>query len=285
MLTLFEGFENIMNEEAFIKELRKKIFYTAFHGNTGHLASAFSTVEILYVLYFKKILRYKADNPDWDIRDKFIMSKGQGSLALYVVLSKAGYFPESELRTFCRPMSKLGGEPKLRDIPGVEASTGSLGHGLPFAAGIAMAHKTLGNPGRVYVLIGDGECQEGSVWETAMSAYNFRLDNLIVLMDNNKLQAMDSVKELMRIDDWSGKWKEFGWSVLEVNGHSVSELEAALREHPEPNKPKIIIANTIKGKGVSFMENVPIWHFRMPNQDELKIVMKELEMSEEELNI
>ncbi len=274
-----------MSEEAFVNELRKKILYTAYHGNTGHLASAFSAVEILYVLYFKGILRYRADKPNWDVRDKFIMSKGQGSLALYTVLSKAGYFPESELRTFCHPMSRLGGEPKFRDIPGVEASTGSLGHGLSFAAGIAMAHKTLGNPGRVYVLIGDGECQEGSIWETAMSAYNFQLDNLTVIMDNNKLQAMGPVKELMRIDDWSGKWKEFGWSVLEVNGHSISKLETALKEPPEPNKPRIIIANTIKGKGVSFMENVPIWHFRMPNQDELKIVMKELEMTEEELNI
>jgi len=274
-----------MNEEAFLKELRKKIFYTAYHGNTGHLASAFSIVEILYVLYFKGVLRYKADNPDWDARDKFVMSKGQGSLALYAVLSKAGYFPESELRTFCRPMSRLGGEPKLGDIPGIEASTGSLGHGLPFAAGIAMAHKVLGKPGRVYVLIGDGECQEGSVWEAAMSAHNFHLDNLIVIMDNNKLQAMGPVKEIMGIDDWAGKWREFGWSVSEVDGHSVSELETALREPMEPDKPRIIIADTIKGKGVSFMESVPIWHFRMPNQEELKIVMQELELSEEELRV
>lgn len=266
-----------------IKELRKMIFLTAYKGNTGHLASAFSVIEILYVLYFRGILKYDATNPNWEDRDKLVMSKGQGSLALYSVLCKAGYFPREELDTFCQPGSKLGGEPKLGDIPGVEASTGSLGHGLSFAAGIAMAYKMQKRKNHVYVIIGDGECQEGSVWEAAMSAKNFKLDNLTVIMDDNKLQAMGTVKELMDIDDWAGKWREFGWHVVRVDGHDAGQIETVLKGRREPELPTMVIADTVKGKGVSFMENVPIWHFRMPNQEELKIVMKELDIREEEL--
>lgn len=266
-----------------IKELRKTIFLTAYKGNTGHLASALSVIEILYVLYFRGVLKYDSANPNWEERDKLIMSKGQGSLALYSVLSKAGFFPREELDSFCQPGSKLGGEPKLGDIPGVEASTGSLGHGLSYAVGIAMAYKIQKKKNHVYVIIGDGECQEGSMWEAAMAAKNFKLDNLTVIMDNNKLQAMGTVKELMSIDDWAGKWKEFGWYVINVDGHDVERLENVLREQRIEDTPTMIIADTIKGKGISFMENVPIWHFRMPNEEELKIVMKELDIKEEEL--
>lgn len=272
-----------MTDREQIKELRKMIFTTAYKGNTGHLASAFSVIEILYVLYFKGIMKYDASNPQWENRDKLVMSKGQGSLALYSVLSKAGFFPEEELSMFCQPGSRLGGEPRLGDIPGVEASTGSLGHGLSYAVGMAMAYKIQNMENHVYVIIGDGECQEGSVWEAAMAAANFKLDNMTVIMDNNKLQAMGTVKELMGIDDWSGKWKEFGWNVINIDGHSVDEIEKALRTHNIMDAPTIIIANTIKGKGVSFMENVPIWHFRMPNEEEIKVVLRELDIKEEEL--
>ena len=266
-----------------VKKLRKKIFCTAYKGNTGHLASSFSVIEVLYVLYFKNILNYKSKEPLWEKRDRLVMSKGQGSLALYAVLSEAGFFPEEELNTFCRPGSILGGEPKLGYIPGVEASTGSLGHGLSYALGMAMAYKMDKVMNQVYVIIGDGECQEGSVWEAVMAGYNFKLDNLTVIMDNNKLQAMGTVKELMDIEDWGEKWKSFGWDVISINGHCINEIEDALRMPHKDRKPKLIIANTIKGKGVSFMENVPIWHFRMPNEEELKIVMKELDIKEEEL--
>lgn len=272
-----------MTEQEIIKELRKAIFRTAYKGNTGHLASAFSVIEILYVLYFRGILKYDSANPDWEDRDKLVMSKGQGSLALYSVLSKAGYFSREELDTFCQPGSKLGGEPRLGEIPGVEASTGSLGHGLSYAVGIAMAYKMQNKKNHVYVIIGDGECQEGSVWEAAMAAKNFKLDNLTVIMDNNKLQAMGTVKELMDIDDWVGKWREFGWHVINVDGHDVEQVECALKKQAIQGIPTMVIADTIKGKGISFMENVPIWHFRMPNEKELKIVMKELDIKEEEL--
>lgn len=273
-----------MTDQEVVKELRKRIFRTAYKGNTGHIASAFSVIEILYVLYFKDVLKYDASNPAWKERDRLVMSKGQGSLALYSVLSRVGYFPEIELDSFCQPGSRLGGEPKLGDIPGVEASTGSLGHGLSYAIGIAMAYKMQNRKNHVYVIIGDGECQEGSVWEAAMAAKNFKLDNLTVIMDNNKLQAMGTVKELMDIDDWSGKWKEFGWNVMDIDGHDIAQIEYALKSEKNKGIPTMVIANTIKGKGVSFMENVPIWHFRMPNEEELKIVMKELDIKEEELN-
>lgn len=272
-----------MTDSQIIKKLRKKIFYTAYKGNTGHLASAFSVIEILYVLYFKGIMKYNADDPLWKERDRLVMSKGQGSLALYSVLSEAGFFSDDELSTFCRPNSKLGGEPKMIDIPGVEASTGSLGHGMSYALGMAMAYKMDNKPNHVYVIIGDGECQEGSIWEAVMSAYNFKLDNFTVIMDNNKLQAMGSVKELMRIDSWKEKWQSFGWEADEIDGHDVNALVSSLSKPNKTDTPKIVIADTIKGKGISFMENVPIWHFRMPNEEELKIVMDELDIKHEEL--
>lgn len=274
-----------MTDKKQLKQLRRKIFCMAYKGGSGHLASAFSVIEILYVLYCKGILKYQPENPLWEGRDRMIMSKGQGCLALYAVLSKAGFFPEKELDTFCRPGSSLGGEPKLGDIPGVEASTGSLGHGLSFAQGIAMAYKAMGKENHVYVVIGDGECQEGSVWEAVMSANHFCLDNLTVIMDNNKLQAMGKVSELMSIDNWKEKWVSFGWDVCMVNGHDVEALENCLRQEHKAGHPQLVIADTIKGKGVSFMENVPIWHYRMPNEKELKAVMEELDIKKEELGI
>lgn len=270
-------------DELEVKELRKKIFCTAYSGNTGHLASAFSIIEVLYCLYFKGILKYDSSNPHWEERDKLVVSKGHASLALYSVLSKAGFFPEEELYTFCRPGSRLGGEPKLGDIPGVEASTGSLGHGLSYGLGIAMGHKIKKQNNKVYVILGDGECQEGSVWEGVIAAANFKLDNLTVILDNNKLQAMGTVEEIMGVSSWSEKWKAFGWDVSEIDGHSITEIYNELAKPNNQNKPRIIIADTVKGKGISFMEQVPIWHFRMPNEEELLIVMKELDISKEEL--
>ncbi len=274
-----------MEDREKVKGLRKKIFLTAYKGNTGHLASSFSVIEILYVLYCKGILNYRAGEPLWEGRDRLVMSKGQGSLALYAVLSEVGFFPGTELGAFCRPGGILGGEPKLGDIPGVEASTGSLGHGLSYALGMSMAYKMDNAKNQVYVIIGDGECQEGSIWEAAMAGNHFRLDNLTVIMDNNRLQAMGSVEELMSITDWSEKWSSFGWEVISIDGHDIGEIKHALETPRQVGKPRLVIANTVKGKGVSFMENVPIWHFRMPNEEELKIVMKELDIKTGELHI
>lgn len=274
-----------MDLELKAKKMRKLIFQTAYAGKTGHLASAFSIVEVLVALYFGKILKYNPKEPNWINRDKLIMSKGHASLALYSVLCMAGYLEEKELKTFCQPGSILGGEPKYPDIPGVEATTGSLGHGLSFGVGIAMAHKLDKKKSRIYVILGDGECQEGSIWEAVLSASHYKLDNLTVILDYNKLQAMGSLEEILSVGSFYKKFESFQWEVSEVDGHNIEELKKLLLLDKEKNikKPRLIIANTIKGKGISFMEQVPIWHYRMPNEKELEIVLQELELSREEL--
>ncbi len=266
-----------------IKDLRKKIFLTAYRAGAAHLASAFSVIDILYVLYCRQVLNYNVDRPWAETRDRLIMSKGHASLALYVVLNKVGFLSDIELESFCQPGSHLGGEPKMGAAPGIEASTGSLGHGLSFAIGIAMACKMNRYKNKIYVILGDGECQEGSVWEAVMSAARFQLDNLVVIMDNNRLQAMDTVSEIMGISSWKERWESFGFEVDEVDGHNLDEIERVLHIEYETSKPRLIIAHTIKGHGISFMEEVPIWHYRMPNDEEMEIVKKELDISEEEL--
>lgn len=273
-----------MAETDKIKALKKRIFLTAYKAGAAHLASAFSVIDVLYVLYCKQILRYDVKNPWMQSRDRLIMSKGHASLALYVILNEVGFISNEELDGFCQPGSHLGGEPKLGATPGIEASTGSLGHGLSFALGIALACKMNHLDNKIYVILGDGECQEGTVWEAVMSAVKFELDNLVVVMDDNRLQAMDSVEEIMGITSWRDKWESFGFEVDEINGHDLDEIENALRKENTCGKPRLIISHTIKGNGVSFMEGVPIWHYRMPNTEELKIVKEELDISEKELN-
>lgn len=273
-----------MTDKDKIRELKKTIFLTAYRANVGaHLASAFSVIDVLYVLYCRQVLHCHARAPWEASRDRLIMSKGHASLALYVVLHEAGFISNEELNSFCQPGSKLGGEPKLGAVPGIEASTGSLGHGFSFAVGVAMACRINHYGNRVYVILGDGECQEGTVWEAAMSAVKFQLDNLVVIMDDNRLQAMDTVEEIMGISSWRERWEAFGFDVDEVNGHDLQEIENSLRKKNDPGKPRLIISHTIKGKGVSFMEGVPIWHYRMPNGEELEIIKEELGILEEEL--
>ena len=237
--------------EDIAREIRKDIMITAYHGKSGHLASAFSAVEIMTALYFGGILRYDKNNPD----------------------------------SFCQPGSHLGGEPKYRDIPGVEATTGSLGHGLSFAVGIALANQLDARQSHTYVLLGDGECQEGSVWEAAVSAAHHRLGRLTVILDRNKLQAMGNTEEILKLDSLQEKWQSFGWDVESVDGHDIGKLVRVLQKDREElrKQPKVIIADTVKGKGVSFMEQVPIWHYRMPNPQEMEIVRKELGNTEREL--
>lgn len=272
----------MMSLENIAKEIRKDIMKTAFKGGSGHIASALSAVEIMTSLYFGDILHYDPEDPLWEDRDKVIMSKGHASLVLYSILKRIGYISQEELDTFCAPGSALGGEPKLGDIPGVEATTGSLGHGLSFATGIAMANKLDKRKSRVYVILGDGECQEGSVWEAVMSASHHMLGNMTVIMDCNSLQAMDSTENIVRLSPLADKWKGFGWDVAEVNGHDLEQVCRILKKDKEctVEKPRIIIAHTVKGKGISFMENVPIWHYRMPNQEEMEIVKRELGIKE-----
>lgn len=272
-----------MSEMEEIKELKKKIFLTAYKAGAAHLASAFSVIDVLYVLYCKQILCYDIKNPWAESRDRLIMSKGHASLALYTILNKVGFINDEELGRFCQPGSCLGGEPKLGAAPGIEASTGSLGHGLSFATGIAMACKMNNYDNKIYVILGDGECQEGTVWEAVMAAVKFQLDNLIVIMDDNQLQAMDTVKEIMGISSWRERWEAFGFEVDEIDGHNLSEIEKSLRKKNNINQPRLIISHTIKGHGVSFMEGIPIWHYRMPNEKEMEIIKRELDISEKEL--
>jgi transketolase len=266
-----------------IKQLKKKIFLTAYSAGVAHLASSFSVIDLLYMMYCKGIVKYDIDDPWKPDRDRVILSKGHACLAQYVVLHEIGMISDQELKSFCKPGSHLGGEPKLGTVKGVEASTGSLGHGLSFGVGVAIGCKMNDYSNRVYVILGDGECQEGSVWEAAMSAVRFGLDNLVVIIDDNRLQAMDTVEEIMGITSWKDKWESFGYEVDEIDGHDLKQIEGTLRKENKSGKPRVVISHTIKGHGLSFMEEVPIWHYRMPNDEEMEIVKKELDISEEEL--
>lgn len=264
------------------RNIRKTIYKIAHFAGGGHLGAAFSVADIISVLYFGDVLKYDASNPEWEERDRFILSKGHACYALYAALAEAGFFPKEELLHVGRPGSKLGGHPKLHDICGVEASTGALGHGLSFGIGIAYANKVDKKQNHTYVILGDGECQEGSIWEGALSAPTLELDNLTVIVDHNKLQAMDKLETIVHMKPFAEKWKAFGWNVVEIDGHDYEEIREALLVRCI-NVPTLVVAHTIKGKGVSFMENVPIWHYRMPNEQELPILMDELGLTEEDL--
>lgn len=274
----------LLEERKELTEMRKQMFLTAYTGGKAHLASAFSCAEIFYALYGKKILRFRPEEPFWEDRDRLILSKGHASLALYVSLAMAGIIEKSELSTFLQDGSRLGGEPCCHGVPGVEAATGSLGHGLSMGLGMALAGKLDKKNYMTYVILGDGECQEGTVWEAVMAANKYSLDNLTAILDYNKIQKMGFISETMKINSWSEKWMAFGWQVDEIkNGHDLNQVCNVLSRENLSGKPRLIIANTVKGKGVSIMENNPNWHFKMPNRRELMVFMKELEISEEEL--
>ncbi len=267
-----------------MKQIRKEIFLTAYACGTAHLASAFSLVEILYALYAGGILRVNPKDPNWRERDRFILSKGHGSLALYVMLQRAGFFSKQVLQSFSQPGSVLGGEPKYGDIPGVEATTGSLGHGLSMGIGIAMAHKMDDVDAQTYVVIGDGECEEGTIWEGLMSAARYHLNNLTVILDCNGIQKMGLVEHTMEIHDWRKRFEAFNWKVDEIkDANDPEQVMACLSEKNTTDRPRLVIAHTVKGKGVSIMEHNHNWHFKMPNKRELKVFMEELGITQEEL--
>lgn len=273
-----------LNEIA--KDIRIKIFKMIYRAGGGHIAPAFSIVEILTALYFGGIMKHDPLNPNMPDRDRVILSKGHAGTALYAVLAKTGYFHEDILSTYCKAGSILGGHPNMLEVPGVEASTGALGHGFLYSTGIALAGKINSMDYKVYAILGDGECQEGSIWEAALFASHHRLGKLTAIVDHNKLQAMDELNNIIGMQPLAEKWKAFGWDIIEVDGHDVYKLVEVLGEERERDAlPKLVIAHTVKGKGISFMENVPIWHNRLPNKDEMNIVYKELDFSEEELNL
>lgn len=266
-----------MTDEEVLRLMRKQILLMVERAGSGHIASAYSCLEIIYALYGKGILRKDYDH--------FILSKGHGSLAWYVNLQRAGYFPKEELYTFAMPKSRLGGEPRYLELPGVDAATGSLGHGLSLGIGRALAHKLDGEDAKTYVLLGDGECQEGSIWEAVMSARKLHLDHLIAVLDCNGIQKMARVDEIMEINEWRTKFKCFGWDVREVDGHNLRELAECLSDCRQYGHPHLVIAHTVKGKGVSIMENNPGWHWRKPSgKREWKICMEELGISQEEID-
>ncbi|HEV3457974.1 MAG TPA: transketolase [Thermoanaerobaculia bacterium] len=227
----------------------------------AHVGGSLSVAEILAVLYFDGVLRVDPAQPKMDGRDYLIFSKGHASAALYGALAERGFFPVAELASYKRMGSRLAGHP-AKSIPGVELATGSLGHGLPVGNGIALAGKHDGRDYRVFVLLGDGECQEGVVWEAAMAAAHYRLDNLVAIVDRNGVQEDGPTEKIMALEPFAAKWRAFNWEVREVDGHDVAELSRALHAVPfAPGRPSLLLARTVKGKGLSFAENTSAWHY------------------------
>lgn len=244
--------------------------------NASHIGSALSAADALAVLY-GRVLRFDPARPDWPERDRFILSKGHACTALYAALAEAGYFPAADLETFYQDGSPLAGHATHKGVPGVEVSTGSLGHGLPLATGMALAAKRDLKPFRVFCMLSDGECDEGSVWEAALFAPHHRLDNLCVVIDYNKIQSLGRVKDVIDLGPLADKWEAFGWAVWEVDGHDLAEVEEALSSVPFGlGKPSCVVAHTVKGKGVSFMEDELLWHYRAPRGEQLEQALAEL---------
>jgi len=237
---------------------RQKIIKVTTEVEGGHLAGSLSCIDILVALYFR-VLKHKSNMPDWDKRDRFILSKGHAAPAFYTVLSMSGYFPEQELFSLRKINSRLQGHPDCKKIPGIEISTGSLGQGLSAAVGMALGYKYDGKKNlQIFCLIGDGECDEGQIWESAMFASNYGLKNITVIIDRNKYQIDGRTADVMKLEPLDSKWKSFGWRTMEIDGHNMKNIIGALEK--SRGKRMVIIANTIKGRGVSFLENNNKYH-------------------------
>lgn len=258
------------------RDVREDVLRMVTTAGSGHPGGSLSAVELLVGLYFAK-LRHRPHQPDWPDRDRFILSKGHIAPALYTVMAHAGYFPREELATLRKLGSRLQGHPASLKLPGLEVSTGSLGQGLSVGVGLALAAKLDGASWRTYVLLGDGETQEGQVWEAAMSAGHYHLDNLCALVDRNYLQIDGCTEDVMTLDPYKEKWAAFNWNVLEVDGHQLGEVvEAYEQAEQRKGKPTVIIARTVKGKGVPFMEDKAGWHGKAPKPEELEEALKYL---------
>lgn len=257
--------------------IRRRDLEMIYHAKLGHIGGDFSAIDILVTLYFN-VLRIDPTRPSDPERDRFILSKGHSAGALYTTLAHAGFFPLDELATFAQPLSRLNGHPNRTKVPGVETNTGPLGHGLPVAVGCALGAKMDGASWRTFVVTGDGELQEGSNWEAALSASHYKLDNLTVIVDRNGLQQGDFTERTMHLDPLADKWTAFGFSVREVNGHDHAALLSVFDQLPfQWGKPNCIIAHTHKGQGVSFMRDRPAWHHRVPNAEEFARALQELD--------
>lgn len=266
--------------------IRRHALRMVHHAQASHVGTCLSMADLLAVLYHD-ILRIDPQRPDWPQRDRFLLSKGHGAAALYAVLAEQGFFPRDLFNTYCDDGSRLPGHVARHGVPGVDFATGSLGHGLAVACGMALAGKRdqgsrirAGEGGtdgyRVFTLLSDGECDEGSTWEAGLFAPHHRLDNLVAIIDYNKIQSFGRVKDVLNLDPLSDKWRAFGWAVVEIDGHDHDAIRAALRAVPaETHRPTAIIAHTVKGKGVSFMENELLWHYRAPDDAQLAAALAE----------
>ena len=263
------------------RECRVQIIRMLTHAGSGHPGGALSVIDILTSLMFGR-LRHDPTRPDWPDRDRIVLSKGHAVPALYAVMAKAGYFPEEKLITLRKLGSPLQGHPDRTALPGIEAATGSLGQGLSISLGMALGLKASGSPARVYAILGDGEIQEGQVWEAAMSAPRLRggghpLDNLTVLVDYNRIQLDDFVAKIQDLEPLLSKWQAFGWPVIEIDGHDLDQIAKALDQAEVTHiGPTCVIAHTVKGKGVTFMENNPEWHGKSPKPAEAVAAIREI---------
>jgi transketolase len=267
---------NVEQLQAIARKTRREIVEMITAAKSGHPGGSLSAVEILVTLFFD-VMRHDPGNPHWADRDRFILSKGHACPVLYSVLAQCGYTPEDQLNTLRKMGSIYQGHPDVRFIPALEASTGSLGQGLSLCIGMGLAARLEGRPSRTYVVLGDGEIQEGQIWEAAMFAPFHKLDNIVAIVDYNHIQLDGFVKDIMDLEPLAAKWQSFGWNTLSIDGHSIPALQEAFATAASTKgKPTCIVANTVKGKGVSFMENNPKFHGVAPTQDELQRALQEI---------
>lgn len=265
-----------MDSRELALEVRRHIVRMTSCSGGSHVASALSCADILAVLY-SSVLNVEASNPTKPDRDRFILSKGHASSAIYATLAECGFIPKEWLRTHCQDGSLLSGHVSHKGVPGVEVSTGSLGHGLSIAAGMAKAAQLQQQNWRAFVVLSDGECDEGSIWEAAMFASHHRLGNLIAVIDYNRLQSLGLVADTLALEPFEDKWRSFGWDVVAVDGHDHDAMRVAFKALPPASgKPTCFLMDTVKGKGISFMENTVLWHYRSPQGDEFARAMAEL---------
>jgi len=270
-----------MNAEQYrtlARKIRRHVLMMTHRSGASHVGSSLSMADLLAVLY-GGLLRVDPERPQWPERDRFILSKGHGCAGLYAVLAERGFFPVARLAEFYQDGTGMAGHVTHGAVPGVEVSTGALGHGLPIACGMSLAARRDRRSNRVFALLSDGECDEGATWEAALLAAHHRLDNLIAIVDYNKIQSLGAVKDVLDLEPLAQKWEAFGWAVREIDGHDVDEIARTLATIPlARGRPACIVAHTVKGKGVSFMENQLLWHYRPPDASEVARALVELDL-------
>jgi len=271
-----------MNTKELSKKIRRQVLEMTHEAKSSHIGSMFSVADIVAVLY-GDVLKYDAEDPRMKSRDRFILSKGHAGAVIFAVLAELGFFAKEKLDTYCQNGSDFCGHVSHKNIPGVEFSTGSLGHGISIGAGMALSARLSGRDNSVYVVMGDGECNEGSVWELALFGAHHKLDNLVAIVDYNNLQGLGTSESILSLEPFGEKWRSFGWNVYEVDGHDHDVLKKTFMDIKDSGggKPHCVIARTIKGKGVSFMEDDLLWHYRTAQGEEYDAAVKELEASDQ----